>query len=46
MDVQIRAYVRLRARGSCEYFLLPESADPFRSFHLGHIIARQHGGND
>lgn len=46
MDVPTRQFVRLRAKGLCEYCLLPESADPFRTFHLDHVIARQHGGSD
>lgn len=46
MDVQTRQFVRLRAKGHCEYCRLPESADPFRAFHMEHVIARQHGGSD
>lgn len=46
MDAQSREFVRLRAGGICEYCRLPESCDPFQSFHLEHVIARQHGGDD
>ncbi len=40
---ELAALVRERAKGRCEYCLLPESS--FRgSFHVEHIVARQHGG--
>ena len=41
-----RAAVRERARHRCEYCGLPAEADPFFSFHIEHIVARQHGGSD
>jgi HNH endonuclease len=46
MDRNTRNRVRRRARRCCEYCLLPERADPYSTFHLEHIVARQHGGGD
>jgi hypothetical protein len=45
MDASIRKRVRDRGRGRCEYCLLPQTAIWLR-FHVEHIIARQHGGED
>jgi hypothetical protein len=45
MDAAVREYVRQRAGGRCEYCLLPEEADEW-PFHLEHIIAKQHGGEE
>jgi len=45
IDETLRQLVRSRAGGRCEYCLLPQSALPLR-FHIEHIVARQHGGND
>lgn len=39
----LRSQVRERAKGRCEYCLLPEEAD-FARFEVDHIIAEQHGG--
>ena len=41
-----RAAVRESARHRCEYCGLPAEAEPFFSFHIEHIVARQHGGSD
>lgn len=46
MDEQLRAQVRQRAADCCEYCRLPQSALPFATFHIEHIIAEQHGGSD
>lgn len=46
MDAATREFVRWRAARRCEYCRLPEFADPYFVFHLEHIVARQHGGND
>lgn len=46
MNVAIRELVRRRAEGRCEYCRLPQSAQPFVTFHIEHIIAKQHGGSD
>jgi hypothetical protein len=44
MDRALRNLVRSRADGRCEYCSIAETADPFYTFHVEHIIARQHGG--
>lgn len=44
-DEMTRKMVRERAKHCCEYCLLPESISPV-PFHVEHIRARQHGGND
>jgi hypothetical protein len=46
MEPRIRELVRRRAGDRCEYCLLPQAAAPFVTFHLEHVIARQHGGSD
>ncbi|MCE9604504.1 MAG: HNH endonuclease [Planctomycetia bacterium] len=45
MDAAARSSVRERAGGRCEYCLLPESALE-QTFHIEHITAKQHGGDD
>jgi hypothetical protein len=46
MDRNARNRVRRRAHRCCEYCRLSERADPYSTFHLEHIVARQHGGGD
>ena len=46
MDAATRTIVRGRAEGRCEYCHLPELATPFIPFHLEHVIAQQHLGDD
>ncbi|MEP6664795.1 MAG: HNH endonuclease [Verrucomicrobiota bacterium] len=46
MDAKVREAVRLRAANRCEYCRLRQEQDTFHFFHIEHIIARQHGGND
>lgn len=46
MDATTRHFVRQRAGLRCEYCRLPEHGDPYSTFHLEHIIAKQHGGDD
>jgi HNH endonuclease len=46
MEAATRRLVRQRAQGRCEYCRLPQAAQPFVTFHVEHIIARQHGGSD
>ncbi len=46
MDEALRLFVRNRAHHTCEYCQLAASDAPFLSFHVDHIIARQHGGTD
>ena len=44
MDAATRRFVRQRAGNACEYCRLAQDDEPFASFHVEHIIARQHGG--
>lgn len=46
MDATTREFVRRRANGRCEYCHLPQAAAPYYSFHVEHIVARQHQGTD
>ncbi|MBW3624304.1 MAG: HNH endonuclease [Armatimonadetes bacterium] len=46
MDAITRRQVRARASNLCEYCGLPQEADPFYSFHIEHVIPKQHGGTD
>jgi hypothetical protein len=46
MGIATREAVRRRAGGRCEYCHLPQAAVSFASFHVEHIVARQHGGSD
>lgn len=45
MDAAARRLVRRRAKSRCEYCRLPQNAVDL-TFHVEHIIARQHGGDD
>ncbi len=45
VDTQSRALVRRRAEGRCEYCRLPEALSDV-TFHIEHIVARQHQGSD
>ena len=40
----IRDLVRSRAQGCCEYCQALQADMPIATFHVEHIIARQHGG--
>jgi len=40
----LREFVRRRADDRCEYCGIRQQADPFFTFHVEHILARQHGG--
>ncbi len=42
----IRAFVRERADDRCEYCRMREVWEPYFSYHVEHIIALQHRGND
>jgi hypothetical protein len=44
MDAATRRIVQQRAGNVCEYCRLAQEDEPFASFHVEHIIARQHGG--
>lgn len=46
MDKDVRQIVRKRAEERCEYCHLPQSAAAFFAFHIEHVIAKQHGGDD
>jgi len=46
MNAALRKLVRRRAEARCECCRLPQSAQPFVTFHIEHIIAKQHGGSD
>ena len=46
MDQGLRELVRGRAGDACEYCRMPQQATPLISFHLEHIVSRQHGGTD
>ena len=46
MEAATRRLVRHRAQERCEYCRLPQAAQPFVTFHVEHIIAKQHGGSD
>ena len=45
MEPSIRAYVRQRAGGICEYCHMPEQSDEL-DFQVDHVIARKHHGQD
>jgi len=38
MDAATKRFVRNRAEERCEYCRLPQSAQPFLTFHLEHVI--------
>ena len=46
MNAALRAFIRKRADRRCEYCRLHEDDDDFLTFHVEHVIARQHGGID
>jgi hypothetical protein len=46
MDSTIRQLVHSRAHGRCEYCGLPEKYVSLVTFHIEHIVPRQHGGDD
>lgn len=46
MDETVRQFVRQRAGHRCEYCRLPQDAAPWVTFHVEHIRARQHQGED
>jgi hypothetical protein len=46
MNRSLRQFVRERAGRRCEYGQIPETAAPAASFHVEHILAKQHGGVD
>jgi hypothetical protein len=46
MDADLREMVRERAGRRCEYCLLHQEDEPYFSFHIEHVVAKQHGGSD
>jgi len=46
MPLSLRQLVRKRAGFRCEYCRLPDFAAPASTFHVEHVIAKQHGGED
>jgi HNH endonuclease len=46
MDAALRKLVRQRAGNRCQYCRLPQEALPFATFHVDHIVPRQHAGSD
>lgn len=46
MDAATRDFVRHRAGNRCEYCRIPQEATPFISFHVEHIVAKQHALED
>jgi len=46
MAQRTRELVAQRAQDFCEYCRIPQHLVPFHTFHVEHIIARQHGGTD
>ena len=46
MDGRTRLVVVRRAENSCEYCRIAQTLVPFHPFHVEHIVAKQHGGND
>jgi hypothetical protein len=46
MNPAIRELVKKRADNACEYCHIPQQATPLISFHIEHIVSKQHGGID
>ena len=46
ISAAVRRSVAERADFRCEYCRMAESWEPFFSYHVEHITARQHGGSD
>jgi hypothetical protein len=46
MNSALRALVRERAGRRCEYCRLHEDDADFLTFHVEHVVAKQHGGTD
>ena len=42
----LRRIVRQRADEHCEYCQLAQASFPLVSFHVEHVVAKQHGGSD
>ena len=46
MNAATRRLVRRRAGNRCEYCRMHQDDDPLLSFHVEHVIAKQHRGTD
>jgi len=46
MDEETKRFVRTRANERCEYCRIHQRFYPDFTFHIEHIVARQHGGGD
>ena len=46
MDAVLRERIRQRAGDRCEYCRLRQEHSPYHSFHVEHVVARQHRGTD
>jgi hypothetical protein len=46
MSAATKLAVRQRAFDRCEYCRLPQSAQPYVTFHVEHILSRKHRGTD
>jgi hypothetical protein len=46
MDDALRAFAWERAGGRCEYCRLHQDDYEFQTFHVEHIVAKQHGGTE
>ena len=46
MNTKLREFVRQRARGRCEYCVLPQDTLPGPPFHIDHIRPEKHHGKD
>lgn len=46
MEAEVRRKIIGRAGHRCEYCRLHETHQPLVAFHVEHIVARQHGGDD
>jgi hypothetical protein len=44
VPASLREFVRRRADDRCEYCGIRQESDPFFTFHVEHIVAKQHGG--
>ncbi len=46
MDPKTRELTRQRADDRCEYCRLRQGHEPYHTFHVEHVVARQHRGAD
>jgi len=46
MDEETKRFIRARANERCEYCGIHQRVHPDFTFHIEHIVAKQHGGSD